>query len=241
MQLRGEVTFPAPGPDRPTFADNNRQPAPDRIGGSEDQKNDPARAPDFVRALVQGPAGAAQPPHEESGESPATIDPPILAALIAVASPAASQTPDRKTARAIPPPPDGTPIAMTSPSGMDPEAAAQSRDAEMPGASPVPNSANWTDHSTRPSAPRPDLAANPSGKWTVRVAFAPADTAAPASVARDAGSSAGVCETQARATPGGQSPSDFDRYAGEPACAARFRRAGLSIPWRALSATSSPP
>ncbi len=172
MQLRGEVTFPSPADGGASFPNDGRQPAPFRIGGSDERKNGPTRAQAFARA--------PQPPHEDSVGSPPPVDTPILAALIAAASPAASQTPDPETDHAIPPASDGTPVAMTAPSGMDPGAAVRPGDAEKPGASPAPSAASQMDRSAHPSAPGSDPAANPSGKWTARIAVAAADTAAPA-------------------------------------------------------------
>ncbi len=90
----------------------------------------------------------------------ATVNTPIVAALIGAPPPAASQFPDPKTERSVSLRPDGTPIATWSSSATNSGMAAQTSDAAKPAKPP-----------------------SKAGKFTARVVVAKADTAAPASAA----------------------------------------------------------
>ena len=108
--------------------------------------------------------GAFAPAAGISGETPvaATVNTPIVAALIAVPPLTASQFPDPKAVPALLLRPDGTPIPTWPPSASDSGImGAPTSDAAKPAAKPPPK----------------------AGKFTVRVAVAKADAAAPASEA----------------------------------------------------------
>ena len=139
-------------------------------------------------AFASAAASAAQPPSGISGGTPvaATVNRPIVAALIAAPSPA-SQIPDPKTVPAISLRPDGTPIATWPPSATDSSVAAQTSDAARPAAKPPPKVANETAGSAQPSTPKLDFPKKRSGKFSNRVVVARVDTTAPATAAETPG------------------------------------------------------
>ena len=131
-------------------------------------------------AFAPPAASAAQPPSGLSGGTPvvATVDTSILAALVAAPAPTASQFPDPKAVPSISLRPDGTPIATWSPSATDSGIVAHTSNAAKLAANPPPEAASETGGIAQPSTPKLDLPKKRSGKYTLRVVVASADTTA---------------------------------------------------------------